>query len=811
MLFALAFFILFISNNNPFNKMETDNTNKSVLMLLINKIKKANAKSIAILRNNPMSNLKLIERSSKCIKDPNPLNSMMMTINTKYPITVNADKARNYGVPDEFLCPGKKGEDVHYHGRQLCKLSTINWWLENSKKVEDDTKLTVDILYKQVRKDVNNYYNLNWEASRVQFGVVNLERKLVNTRNPDIVVPRNLIKPLLMQTLMPDHTIPFDDIPSHIKGEFSDMIKQTPLEKINLCTQLRVLQGSLDEKKRVLPVQPGISEQMAQFSYAMRQNNIALSGLHWKREPKHLDFTRPITELSRVTLYELRENKTDFKDVIKSVKTMTLKQIPIIQIIKTSKYDENTDVKWLKTALGFPISAEFTKDGFTTSPHESSVRVHMLRNRKGVTVKGYLGNEKVSFKYGDVRGVFVHSMSQVTSIIMNHVTRSDLLECLIRIAQYVRYNFEFTNSTTLRGAFQEIRSIILEKPEHFIMTEPEKLPHMYRGIEGTYGYLIIRNSIEYEPGSTKYFTLDGNYNIANPRSSQIIEAVTPLSVKPLSNDFDCEESPMISYLGFKKYVMRKFFFFYKNISQVYERVISDDYKWKNERTSTFSSDCASLSFRVRSILKSLCLQETQQPEEVAYLYIFAHPDPIPIAAPGLSLFGGSFIFDLTMSSGMFSYDDRIKQYTLFNIPVGQLVENQPEKCHTSLNYLLNGYKLIPPNDNYPVKSVNYLREKMDKINDGEPFVTYISDKKLGVRRSRYAELNIHETLTRQLNVNRVWKEESDSVLHLLRKRKGTEEEGEKAAKIQRTQEEEKEMEEADDEMIGAADAILFDD
>lgn len=94
-------------------------------MLQVRKIIKAKKETIKVLRQNPLSDLKLIERFAKCLKDPNPLSTMMRLTNTKYPLTVDTQKAEAFKIPEELMAPKKIRDDLHYHGRSLCKKELI--------------------------------------------------------------------------------------------------------------------------------------------------------------------------------------------------------------------------------------------------------------------------------------------------------------------------------------------------------------------------------------------------------------------------------------------------------------------------------------------------------------------------------------------------------------------------------------------------------------------------------------------------------------------------------------------------------------
>lgn len=91
-------------------------------MYCVSKILKAKKKSIEILRKTPMNGLTIVECSSKCVKDPSPLTSTMVSLSRKFLLSIDKEKAIRYKVPEGLIhkVEQKKTEDMHRHGRVLC-------------------------------------------------------------------------------------------------------------------------------------------------------------------------------------------------------------------------------------------------------------------------------------------------------------------------------------------------------------------------------------------------------------------------------------------------------------------------------------------------------------------------------------------------------------------------------------------------------------------------------------------------------------------------------------------------------------------
>lgn len=97
--------------------MEKPLKNKAQLLAAVREILKSNAGTIDILRGTEVNNIRMIERNSKNVKDPNPLMSAMANMSKKYPISINKEKAFLYKVPNNLL----GSMDTQLHGRISAK------------------------------------------------------------------------------------------------------------------------------------------------------------------------------------------------------------------------------------------------------------------------------------------------------------------------------------------------------------------------------------------------------------------------------------------------------------------------------------------------------------------------------------------------------------------------------------------------------------------------------------------------------------------------------------------------------------------
>ncbi|CAH0401986.1 unnamed protein product [Chilo suppressalis] len=188
--------------------METHNQHptKEILLKASREILRLRQRSLNMIRDRKMYHTKLIERSSKCTKDPNPLATTMILLNQKYPLAISKPEARKYGVPNHYLyVNGKKEiEDSHMQNHVLAKLETIHWWVSNSSVPSGQLKKLADVLFKNLDNQCRAYYEVNWRATRIQWGPPTLQRDLVRTNKPVVEVPCNLRAAALKEIFFPD-------------------------------------------------------------------------------------------------------------------------------------------------------------------------------------------------------------------------------------------------------------------------------------------------------------------------------------------------------------------------------------------------------------------------------------------------------------------------------------------------------------------------------------------------------------------------------------------------------------------------------
>lgn len=77
------------------------------------------------MRSKTISSLKAIARNLKNTKDPNPLQTTLVTMSTKFPLSIDMELSSKYNVPRELLDPTRL--DTHQHGKILARKEVVDW------------------------------------------------------------------------------------------------------------------------------------------------------------------------------------------------------------------------------------------------------------------------------------------------------------------------------------------------------------------------------------------------------------------------------------------------------------------------------------------------------------------------------------------------------------------------------------------------------------------------------------------------------------------------------------------------------------
>nr|QYW05796.1 MAG: polymerase PB2 [Orthomyxoviridae sp.] len=285
----------------------TDTYNKQVLLALCKKLKEASPRAIEILRTQPLCNLKMVQRKAKNVKDPNPLASMMSTISMKYPISVDVERARDINMPTHFL----HDADAHQHGRVLCKLEAVEWYINNATLPSENIKKAIDVLYEGKREQVRFFYSFNWESAHVRYGVTYIQRQLINMQEVNVSIPRHLKTDYIMAVLMPQYILDYGQLSPSVLTHLEKIRDLTLVSKMTIQSQLRILLNTLDSKPRYVPCLPNetVKVNRIRHSFASSMYVIHVSKTHLTKDSTHKDLVNKLGQAIHILLSRKEDHK----------------------------------------------------------------------------------------------------------------------------------------------------------------------------------------------------------------------------------------------------------------------------------------------------------------------------------------------------------------------------------------------------------------------------------------------------------------------------------------------------------------------
>nr|QPZ88430.1 putative polymerase PB2 [Soybean thrips quaranja-like virus 1] len=755
--------------------MEND---KTYLMHCVNLILGAHKDTVKILRENPMSNVKLIERSGKCLKDPNPLSSAMANMSLKYPISIDRAKAKQYGVPETYL---DSKEDMHYHGRILCKKEAIDWWVDYSPDLTEGQKHAIDILMEGHRDEVKSYYSIDWSQGRIEWSKPNIERRRVPTRSVLLHVDPKLREQLVAQTLMPDHVIPYFTITRSMKDKMDSILKLKLIDKSSIGTQVRMLLNQMDPRVRTLPVLAGLNEHKARIKHCIMGPNHSISGLDLKVLGTANEDAQKMESFCKRVRKMYMDGKITIGEIPKMCRLTQYKEQRVLETIQNGDLKEGNNVKWVRVALGLKINSEIINErGVHFSPQIKKLIPETRENLGGLKFFVYNGEETVNFKNQMCRGNFIHDGQYIIKIAMNYTDYETFIETLAEIAGFCRWNMEATRSRGYLEAREELIAMALREPYKIIRIKPEQwnglVKTLNKGNLAKAGVLEIKNpsNVEYVVSNFLSPKITFHGDIVSETTSQVL--VMP-KVKVdrmlLTEDFKTSHSALSEYVNFKDLISQKVEFYRMNYWVMLDKIMNGNFRWGNE---TITELISATNSHMSGCCKYLIMSTRESPDMVLYCfwYCFSGCD-IPTAtreSMSYNFIVSNFRFNLLgLGNSNFLFKSGFgvpSYYTLFGVNIGESMS--PVRRRTLEEPILGGYR-IKKYENAPIAKYSDLIRDKSKIRQGEVFGVYIRGVLYELVRDSHYSFEVDATFSRQVNAIGKWNLHCDEPIQQLLNRK----------------------------------------
>lgn len=277
-----------------------------------------------MMRTKPINSLRVISRNARNIKDPNPLQTMLMTLSCPFPVSVDTQRAKKAGIPSHLFRKDRDGNrtsDNHYSGSSLVKYEALEWWLEHSPLPSPSATDVINIMRKAHRREAELYYSIDWGMSKVQFGRMSLQRKPIATKTVDVSLSRNLREAAIEQIFLPEQTVDYIQIPGSVMEELRKMVNENLHTGMLIATQLRILMNQLNPNYRYLPVMADSGDLTAILRHAFCQRLWKISGVSMASDLRSNEIHMIVEKICDVLLEIAHESPDKFQKTEKAIKT----------------------------------------------------------------------------------------------------------------------------------------------------------------------------------------------------------------------------------------------------------------------------------------------------------------------------------------------------------------------------------------------------------------------------------------------------------------------------------------------------------
>uniref|UniRef100_A0AAT9J9Q7 Polymerase PB2 n=1 Tax=Blattella germanica orthomyxovirus 1 TaxID=3133491 RepID=A0AAT9J9Q7_9ORTO len=726
---------------------------KKIFLHCIRSINNVSDRALTILRTNKISNMRMIERNSKSLKDPNPITSTMVCMASKYPITVDKTKCDKYKIPSRFM--HERDEDIiadtRKHDRVLCKKEAIDWWIDNAEVPKEGLLGVINTLYKEPREQVRLYLKIDWSKTELRFGPPVIERRLVPTRDVPHFIPHNLREPLLKEILFPELTLPDSRITGDLIGKMKEIVDTGIQSRLSLPRQIRILLNHMDPKLRTLPVLPGMSNKTLSLKHAIIHNNLIVHGVEVDGATPTDASMKVLKKLGDCLIYLAQKKKINWDDLRLVVRSSKINGNPIITLLESAPLANQ--YIWMKAIMGMSSELELTFKQMKLCPHLTNKIIKVKRvNQSKFSYMSFGGVETYNFKFGDNKGSFTRNEDYLVDISVNITCERDLTQLLAIIASFIWHQGRGTVGKTNNEVRAEIFANTIRNPWDFIGCTSVQYKELTRNPrDGSIGRLTCDSNTEYRTTGKYKLALDEDMNIQIVGSPQKI-VIPPINKHPgeLPDVFECPYNIILDHLSFKKLVEKRVRFYIKEHQYLKEKVLERDFKWKNEYMVKFTGVYGrSVSVTCRGLLTAMALNGSWNKEMCSFMYLFSNPDPMFTTECNFQVTIAGYHLDFTGTKGIMYFDNSLKRYKLFNRTLD--VASEELDIEKMMSGVLPGYRILDwDGKDRRISTIKDLQCGQFDMKSGEMRSVYIGGKRFDAVRDEYVRYQVLDTYNQRI-------------------------------------------------------------
>lgn len=389
--------------------------------------------------------------------------------------------------------------------------------------------------------------------------------------------------------MFPEITLPDSRVGTQEVEELKEAFNITMEDRIGLVRQIRVLLNAIDPRERYLPILPNSGSRLIPVKHAMLHNNFVMSNIEVLDMDANTSWEPILENFIRCLYVEAKLSNISMSDLKDICYNSTIMKKRIIDFLDLIGNKNSLEYIWLKALFERGSTLECKKDGLITCPMPSDCRESTIGNIVGSDIRVLKGTQMVSFKYGDIKGKFTHNGPWLLEMSCNFTTNREFLSMLMGVGSYIKYRYTDTTSTNQSRNLMQIRSFINKEPHRLLgmsSKEYSNIPKMRNGeIVKAFN---LNEETEYMTTGVYQMRLREDHEIVIVSTGQTIElGYTRKDIHPLPEEVVFYSHYLISSQNIKKTIMHAFAYLFRNSQAVIEKILENDFKWKNAYLNKF--------------------------------------------------------------------------------------------------------------------------------------------------------------------------------------------------------------------------------
>lgn len=418
---------------------------------------------------------RVISRYAKGTKDPEPLASTMILMAKKTPFLANKSYLKHFS-PQEISEAFDTRPDNRVQGKVFCSKRAFDIWLSKEVEISEQTRASIDILYKQSREMVASYFNYQWDKATIEVGFLPKSRRRVPTRIPLVDVPPKYRQAVIIELIAPGNNLYSETVTENYMETLRPILKDHIITGMHFVEQARILLNLMDPRFKWVPTIPLDDQVMALHAHCVFGQNWRIATLPSTKaiSPAHTPNLRGDLSLILKTLNK-RCAPTQAK---KELAGLTYKKEGISDFLQ--RQQDILPVQYLKSLLRIECTNQFDYMGMRLVVTNPSAMSELVTNSGGVKYREYPGEEVIHFSTDACKGYFIHNGPRVSQIQVTFLDRKTLTELVSTIGCYCKWGWRFSQKKTIAAVQRECRELLLKSPETLICATPanwEKFVH----------------------------------------------------------------------------------------------------------------------------------------------------------------------------------------------------------------------------------------------------------------------------------------------------------------------------------------------